>query len=181
MATLAAARDKWTLFADLIYLDVDDDTKSTANIVGFPVRLKVDVELKGFVSTLGGAYSFLETDTTRLNLLAGARYLWLDAELELDIGSLIKGKVSDSGHVWDGIVGLRGKTNLNDKWYVTYAADVGTGDSELTWQALAAISYRFQKLDAVVGYRYLEWDFDDNEVFDDLDLSGPFAGAKFRF
>jgi hypothetical protein len=58
---------------------------------------------------------------------------------------------------------------------------VGAGGSNLTWQALVAISYRFQRVDAVVGCRYLEYDFDDSEVFDDLNLSGPFAGVKFRF
>jgi hypothetical protein len=141
----------------------------------------IDAELKAFISTLGGAYSVLETESTRLNLLAGVRYLWLDGELKFDIDSLIKEKVSDSGHNWDGIVGLRGKTDLNEKRYLTYYADVGAGDSDLTWQARAAISYRFDKVDAVVGYRYLDYDFDDSQVFDDLNLGGPFAGVKFRF
>jgi hypothetical protein len=53
----------------------------------------------------------------------------------------------------------------------------------MTWQALGAINYRFQRVDAVVGYRYLDWDFDDGDMlnFDDLNLSGPFAGVKFLF
>ncbi len=59
--------------------------------------------------------------------------------------------------------------------------DVGTGDSDLTWQALAAVNYRFEKVGVVVGYRYLDYDFDDSDVFDDLNLSGPFVGVKFRF
>jgi hypothetical protein len=182
MGTLAAAKGKWTLFADLIYLDLEDDTTSTVNVIGRPIRTEVDTELKGFISTFGGAYQVMETDTTRLNLLAGARYLWLDLDLELDVGEPIRRKFSDSGNFWDGVVGLRGKTDLNEKWYLTYYADVGTGDSDLTWQALAAVSYRFQKVDAVVGYRYLDWDFDDdNEAFDDLNISGPFAGVKFGF
>jgi hypothetical protein len=182
MGTLAAARGKWTLFGDFIYLDVDDDTKGSVNILGSQVPTEVDVELKGFVATVGGAYSFLDTGTTRLNLVAGARYLWLEADLDVDIGP-VSGDGSDSDHVWDGIVGLRGKTDLNEKLYLTYFADVGAGDSDMTWQALAAISYRFQKFDAVLGYRYLEWDFDDGDMlnFDELDLSGPFAGVKFRF
>jgi hypothetical protein len=140
------------------------------------------VELKGFITTLGGAYRFLETDTTRLNLVAGARYLWLKADLDVDIGRLGVGG-SESDTVWDGIVGLRGKTDLNDKWYLTYYADVGGGNSKMTWQALAAINYRFQRVDAVVGYRYLDWDFDDGDMlnFDELNLGGPFAGVKFLF
>ena len=182
MGTLAAARGKWTLFGDFIYLDVEDDSKGSVTILGSPVSTEVDVELKGFITTLGGAYRFLQTDTTRLNLVAGARYLWLKADLDVDIGRLGVGG-SESDTVWDGIVGLRGKTDLSDKWYLTYYADVGGGNSKTTWQALGAINYRFQRVDAVVGYRYLDWDFDDGDMlnFDDLNLSGPFAGVKFLF
>lgn len=182
MATLAAAKGKATLFADFLYMDVSDDTKSTAYVIGYPVRADVNVDLKAFVSTFGGAYSFLETGSTRLNLLAGGRYLWLKGQLKYDInGGLIKGKITESGHTLDGIVGLRGKTDINDKWYLTYYGDVGTGDSKLTWQALGAISYRFSKADAVIGYRYLDYDFRNAKVIDNLNLSGPFAGFKMSF
>ena len=37
MGTLAARRDKFTLFADLIYLDVSDGETTTANLIGCPV------------------------------------------------------------------------------------------------------------------------------------------------
>ena len=40
---------------------------------------------------------------------------------------------------------------------------------------------RYKTVDAVVGYRYMDWDFDDNKAFDDLNLSGAFVGAKFWF
>jgi hypothetical protein len=33
----------------------------------------------------------------------------------------------------------------------------------------------------VMGYRYLEWNFDDDEALEDLNLGGPFVGAKFIF
>jgi len=184
MGTFAASKDKWTLFTDLVYLDVEDDYKSTANIIGRPIETKVDVELEGFITTLWGAYTFPETENTALQGLAGARYLWIEVDMAFDIGNR-KVKTSPSGHVWDGVVGMRGTTQLNDKWYLAYYGDVGTGESDLTWQALAAINYRFKKVDAVFGYRYLRWNFDEGTSFgkeiDDLYLSGPFAGVKFRF
>lgn len=181
MATLAAAKGKWTAFADLIYLDVSDDIKNTANIVGHPVRLELDAELKGFVATLGGAYAFFESGNIRLDAVLGTRYESLDLELEFDVGNFLTEKVSETGGTWDAIVGLRGKTDLNDKWYLTYYADIGTGESDLTWQALAAVNYRFRKVDAVLGYRYLKWDFDDRNLLDNLNLHGPFAGVKVLF
>ncbi len=50
-----------------------------------------------------------------------------------------------------------------------------------TWQALGGVGYRFSKADLVLGYRHMEWNFDGNSVFDDLDISGPYAGVKFVF
>lgn len=181
MGSLAASKDKWTLFADLIYLDVEDDTRTTANIIGNPLQLDINLELKGFISTLGGAYRVLKTDTTSLNLLAGARYLKLEADLDITIGPGLSQKYTDSGHVWDAIAGIRGKTELSNKWYLTYYLDAGAGDSDLTWQALGGLNYRFEKMDAFFGYRYLDWEFDDDDTFDNLNISGPYAGVKFRF
>jgi hypothetical protein len=180
MGTLGARKDKWSLLADFIYLDVSADESTTANLVGEPVTVDVEVGLKSWIITAGGGYSFMESDATRLDLFAGARYLWMDADLDFAIGPTTL-EYSDSGDTLDAVIGLRGNTQLNDKWYLTYHADVGTGNSELTWQALAGLNYRFEKLDGVFGYRYLKWEFDDDDTFDDLDISGPFAGVRFRF
>ena len=182
MGTLAARRDKLTLFADLMYLDVTGSDSTTANLIGFPVKAEIDVGMKGFISTLGGAYRVLETDNTDLHALAGARYLKLDADLDIEIAAIgVKESYSDSGSVWDGVVGVKGNTDLTDNWYLSYYADVGTGNSKLTWQALGAVNYRFSKVDAVLGYRYLAWEFDNDDTFDDVNISGPYAGVKFRW
>lgn len=182
MTTLVARKDKWTLFADIIYLDVSGTkTHSTANIIGRPTKVKVEVGMEAWVVTTAGAYEVMQTETTRLDLVGGVRYFWLKMPLKFDIGDHISEKTSPSGHVWDGIVGMKGNTRLNEKWYLSYYLDVGTGDSDLTWQAAAGFNYKFKKLDAVFGYRYLAWDFDDNDAFDDINLSGPYAGVKFRF
>ena len=60
-------------------------------------------------------------------------------------------------------------------------APIGTGDSDLTWQAFAGVGYKFNKFDVVLTYRYLEWNFDDDAVIADQDFSGHFAGVKFVF
>jgi len=41
---------------------------------------------------------------------------------------------------------LRGTTELNDKWYLSYYGDVGAGGSDLTWQAALAANYRMNRL-----------------------------------
>jgi hypothetical protein len=180
MGTLTASKNRWSLIADAVYTNFTLDTKGTANIIGYPIKTKVEVEKKGFTTTLAAGYSIFETDTTTLQLLAGARYLYIEIDLNFDIGGS-REKYSDSGSVWDGIIGARVKTDLTDKWYLTGYLDAGTGDTDKTWQASAGIYYRFKKLDAGIGYRHLEWDFDDDDTFDELNFSGPYAGAKFRF
>ncbi|WP_153039117.1 hypothetical protein [Microbulbifer sp. Q7] len=181
MGTLAASRNEWTVFADMIYLNVSDDIRQTVRFRGDLFRVGADIDLEGFVSTLGGAYRFYQSDSTRLNLTLGARYLDLDVDVTGRVDRFGRFRISRSGSVWDGVIGLRGKTDLDDRWYLTYYADVGGGDSDSTWQALAAVNYRCYRYDIVGGYRYLKWNFDRSPYFDDLDLSGFFAGVKFSF
>ena len=181
MTTLVARKDKWTLFSDIIYMDLSASDKSTANIIGYPVKTKIDVGMEAWIVTTAGAYQVMQNENTRLDVLAGARYFWLKMPMKIKIGERSSRKASPSGDVWDGVVGIRGNTNLNDKWYLTYYLDVGTGDTDLTWQAVAGFNYRFDKLDAVFGYRYLDWDFDDDTAFQDINVSGPYAGVRFRF
>lgn len=71
--------------------------------------------------------------------------------------------------------------NLTENWYIPFYGDIGTGESDLTWQLFAGVGYKFEKFDVIVAYRYLDWEFDDSPIFDDLDINGPLAGIKFRF
>ena len=67
---------------------------------------------------------------------------------------------------------FKGNVKLTEKLYIEFYGDVGTGESDLTWQAMAGIGYKFKWFDVVATYRYLDWDFDDNSAIDDLNISG---------
>jgi hypothetical protein len=90
-----------------------------------------------------------------------------------------------SNHAWNGIVGARGSYVLNDRWYMPFHVDVGTGDSDLTWQAFAAIMYKVGKWEVGGGYRYLTFDFDDGDAFgqafNNLTVNGPIFGVNYLF
>lgn len=180
MGGVSARKGDWGLFLDMIYLNVHEDTHSTANLIDVPTKISVDVELQGFIATFGGSYRIMEKSIICLDLLAGGRYLALDVNFDADIGPE-KIKYSDSGNIWDGIIGLSGRTDLSKNLYLRYYADLGFGDSDRTFQLMGGIGYRLDKVDIVVGYRYLRWDFDNNDTFDTLNLSGPMLGIKFRF
>ena len=59
--------------------------------------------------------------------------------------------------------------------------DAGAGDSDLVWMVLAGLNYRFEKADLAFGYRHMAWEFDDNDTFEDLDMSGPYLGLRVHF
>jgi len=63
--------------------------------------------------------------------------------------------------------------------------DIGTGDTDVTWQAYAGIGYKYENFDLLAGYRQSDWTFEDGnpgaQVFNDLSFSGPVIGANFRF
>ncbi len=180
MGKLAAVKGKWSLVGDFIYLDVEDDTTGTAKIINRSVPTKTDLELTAYIGTLLGGYTVYENETAKIDMLLGARYSKLEADVKFDLGAF-KTKVKESGHNWDGIVALAGRLNLNPKWFLSCYADVGSGDSDLTWQAQGAAGYRFGKFDAVFGYRYLDYEFDDGDLIDNLNIKGPFAGLRYHF
>lgn len=119
-------------------------------------------------------------DQFSLDLLAGARYFWLELPLDARVGSE-KVKATPSDHVWDGILGVKGDVDIDDNWFLSYYLDAGTGDTDFTWQGLAELNYRFKKFVASAGYRYLYWDFYDSSDIDTLTVKGPYAGVKFLF
>ena len=180
MGILAAHKGRWTLLADVLYLSIHQETSSTANLIGIPAKLDVDVKLRGFVSTFGVAYRVIDVGGTSLDLLAGGRYFDLDVDFEAEFAAQ-KIEYSDSGHALDGIIGGQVLKSLGDRWYVSFYGDIGTGDSEVTWQAWPGVGYRFGNVDAVAGYRHLAWETDDGDTFEDLSFSGPMLGVKFRF
>ena len=88
----------------------------------------------------------------------------------------------DSKSNWDVVIGARGSVDFAKNFFLFGLLDVGTGDSDLTWQALGGVVYRFEWFNLVAAYRYMSWDFGDNvKVLDDLELYGPAVGIQFTF
>jgi len=62
-----------------------------------------------------------------------------------------------------------------------YYLDAGTGDSDLTWNAMAGLGYGFGWGELLFAYRHLEYDQPDNKLLQDFSFSGPGFGARFTF
>jgi hypothetical protein len=111
-----------------------------------------------------------------LDIVAGARYLEMEPTIGLDGVNH-----TDSGSVTDGIVGVRGTYDLDGKWYMPFQFDVGGGDSDVVWHAFAGVGYEYENFDLIVAYRHMDWDFETGEPLNDMSMSGPVIGARFKF
>jgi hypothetical protein len=188
MGSVAARKNKLSLLLDGIYMNVEDKSNNTL-LQNDLLKLSVtNVQLKAWIVTPMIAYNILNSDRVKLDLLTGARYLYLKADVDLRLKmptNTTHSSNSASTDFWNGIVGVMGNIKLNEQWYLPFLGDVGTGDTDLTWQVFGGVGYKFENFDLVAGYRHLEWNFDSNDrggdLLNDLYISGPMVGFRYFF
>ncbi|MGH6951800.1 MAG: hypothetical protein ACREH4_13070 [Vitreimonas sp.] len=178
-----------SVFTDFIYLDFSRDAARLLSIDRVtpipPIDIGSTSELSGSLWTLAGGYDLIDNEDWRLQAFAGFRYLDVDADVEWRLSGPLglfpeTGSVSSSSESWDGLVGVRGEARLGD-WFVPYYVDVGGGDSDLTWQGIVGIGYRWGWGDLRLDYRYLSYEQGEENLVRELTLGGPAVGASFRF
>jgi len=181
MATFGARKDRFSMLTDVIYMDVSDSIKHDGEFQGVPIEGKLRVGMKSWVLNLIGGYTLIDSGKDMFDIAAGARYLDIEVPVTIKLNEQ-KRKTSESGSGWDGVIGFKGRHNFPDGYYFNYYADIGTGNADLTWQTAVNFSYDHKKFTSVFGYRYLKWDFEDDQpALADLAIHGPYAGIKFRF
>ena len=189
MGAYEGRKGQWSAKVDLLYLDLANYEDNAVTIpIGGGLTGKVAAEqaLTGWQVGLYGGYTVFEDDNLTLDMLGGLRYLQVDVDAELEITgplppTLPSKKLSESVELWDAVVGVKGQYAFNDKWYLPYHFDIGTGDSDLTWQAVAGVGYRFNWGSLMLAYRHLFYDTGDSGVIKDLEFSGPAAAVSFNF
>ena len=197
MGAFGAQKGKWGLWTDVIYLDLGSSTKQTRDLTvgGQPLPVgvtgKADLTITGWLWTTVGTYRVVDHPNYQMDVLAGARMLDLGTDLKWslvgDLGDPPVIDASGKSHVsqtnWDGIVGIRGRAEFGDdhKWFMPYYLDIGTGDSDLTWQAIAGAGYAFDWGDVLAVWRYLDYNLSNSAPIQNTDFSGPAIGVTFRF
>ena len=196
MGTFEAQKGRWGVLTDILYMDIGDSKSQTRNLTIGGVQLppgvtaNLDLDIKSTIWTLAGTYQVSADPTAPFGVLAGARMLdmkqTLGWEFSAELGPL---QPSRSGNNeikatnWDAIIGVKGRIAFgpNREWFVPYYFDVGTGDSDLTWQAIAGLGYSFRWGDVIAGWRYLDYEFKSSSKFDNMNLSGPIVGVALRW
>jgi hypothetical protein len=183
MGVVGVKKGKWSFMIDTFYADLQDTNDKSISSVRSTIDLQAEVKFKSWIVTPVIGYTLIDYEKNKLDIVAGARYLKVElyASLYSDRASARYPEISGSDEYWDGIVGLKGEIALYEQLYLPLYLDIGTGNSDLTWQVAGGLGYRFGLCDVVAGYRYMSWDFKDSSFLKDLNLSGPYIGLKFIF
>jgi len=201
MGSLEARKGRWGAVTDFIYLDFKESKSATRDfslnlgpggIVQLPVGAGADATLglRGWEWTLAGTYAAVRKPQYELNVLGGVRYLKVDLSLDWqlsgNVGSLppqsVDGSAAAKPDYWDAIVGVRGRYAFGQsRWFMPFHFDIGTGESDLTWQAAAAIGYAFSWGELMAAYRYIGYDFGSSGPIERLTFTGPAVSVAFKW
>jgi len=155
------------------------------------VTLNTGMDLKSWIWTLAGSYRVQATAESEMDVFAGARMFTIEPRLTYDLSANVgpfvgpgrTGARSVKGKDWNAIAGAKGRAGFgaNREWFIPYYLDVGTGDSQLTWQGIVGIGYRFHWGDVTATYRYLDYNFKSSSKIDDTTIKGPVLGMTLRW
>ncbi len=173
--------EKWLFYTDFLYVDMSDD--HNIYLPGKDITLRTENELEVWMLSAYAGYNMIDNADGTLDLIAGLRWLSVNDDLALRTAPFEGIGISPSWDMYDAVIGIKGHRNINENWFVPYMADIGTGDTKLTYQAMAGIGYRYGWGDVLLSYRYISYDHDDNgiEAVKDLELYGPQIGVIWRF
>ena len=171
---------RFGIVTDLVYVKLSLEEDTPLGISANSVTL--DAETLAF--TLAGEYRVLEAPAGSLDILAGARVWHVDTDLSFR-GGLLNGIGDNDGDTWvDPLVGAKGRFNVTPRIYLTgWAMAGGFGaSSDFMWDLLGGAGYQFNRnISAVLGYRGMGVDYENDGFVFDVIEHGPVIGAVFRF
>jgi hypothetical protein len=192
-----AQKGRWGAFTDVLYMDLGGASSTTRHFTlgseSLPadVSAKITVDMKATIWTLAGSYRALASPSSALDVFAGARLFDVKVNQEWQLTGNIgpiplpdqSGRDATNSSLWDAIVGVKGRFALgaDRTWFVPCYLDVGTGDSELTWQILGGIGYAFNWGDVTATWRYLDYRSGATTGVEDENMSGPQIAYAFRW
>jgi hypothetical protein len=197
MGTLDAHNGRWGVFTDVLYLDLGGSKSNTRDFsighhdIPADTTADLNLDLKGIIWTVAGEYRIVSDPSTKVDVLAGARLFGVKPTLGWSINGDL-GPIPESGRsgskqisesIWDGIVGVKGRYAFGDnrQWFVPFYLDVGTGQSQLTWQIAGGIGYTYHWGSVFAMWRYLDYNFKSGNGLDSLNMNGPMIGAAFQW
>ena len=176
MGLAEARRENLVVLTDALYTDLRGQRATPG-----PLFSSVRPEQKLFILTPEAGYRVLDTEGSSIDALGGIRFWHLKSELEFRAGLLPSIDMEASRNWVDAIVGLRARTALPRRTWVSAYGDVGAGGSDLTYQLVGTVGGDIGTRYAVTfAYRYLKVDYDKDRVLLDTAMKGPLFGFTFK-
>ncbi len=197
LGSFEARKGEWGVFTDLIYMNVGQFNSQyrdlSFNHIGLPadVSTSTNFNLKSTVWTLVGTYRVVSKPDAILDTFLGGRLLDTNTSVDWTFNGNVahfplpgkSGTLSVKDNYLDGIVGLKGRLAFgeNYKWFIPYYADIGTGQSKLTWQGMAGLGYAFHWGEIIASWRYMDYEFKSDSAVQSQTFNGPLLGAAFHW
>ena len=197
MGELEARKGRWGALTDVVYVDLGNAQSSAHGLAIGDAPLPADVsahlnfDLKGTAWTLAGAYRAVVNVRSPVDVFAGARLFDMRQVLTWQFSGNLGpipatdrvGNQTASLNHWDAIAGVKGRAVFGDRqhWFVPYYLDIGTGESQLTWQAMVGVGYQFHWGDVILASRRLEYTMKSGEPIQRITFDGPAIAAVFHW
>jgi hypothetical protein len=208
LASGTARNGRFSVSSDIVYLrlakDSDGKVRSVDGIITGPdgdleipasagSYRDVETELDGLVWSLELGYTLWEEDRSFVDVIAGVRYFGIEVTTDWAVDVSVttpegeqsfsrEGRLSQKKDLWDGVVGFRGEKAIGQsRWSVPFHINVGTGSSDVSWDAMAGLSYGYDWGKLMLLYRHLQYDQGSDGLLEDFSFSGPAIGARFEF
>lgn len=181
MLTFAARKGRWGLGADMMYTDLGADGPIATPFASD----SFDFDSKVFILNPEVSYRLTRPGNAALDVSAGVRWWQVRNRLTItNAGATVADAEKSKGWV-DPIVAAQGTADLGEHFFGIARGDIGGFGvgSDLTWQAFGGLGLRFGTAGSglLVGYRYLDVDFEDsdNGFLFNLGMHGPLVGFRF--
>lgn len=179
MTAVEIRNGRWGFVGDLMYSNVSPG----GSIPGFPA-LQAGLRQKNLTLQGNIFYRIHEAEGVTFDLGAGLRYWKLNSEGGVGPAGGPTLTFADEANWIDPVIAARFRSRLNDRFSVTFAADVGGfgAGSDLSYQLLGTLDYqKNERLTLRAGYRVLSVDYNDGGFVYDITMQGPVIGMTYRF
>ena len=173
--------DRFGIATDLVYVKISGEKGTPLGILARTVS--VDNEM--LVFTAAGEYHLVELPAGSLDLMAGARLWSVDTTVSVE-GGLLGSRERSDGDTWvDPLIGAKGRFDLSPQILSHQLGDGGRLRRLVglhVGPAWGGAGYQFNNhLSAVVGYRGMGVDYENDGFVFDVVEHGPVIGAVIRF